>query len=70
MVASDLGRQETNTILEKLDQMEVKYDAFITFDEEASGEEEALGKDRRLDVAKEGKKVGTLSNPIALDIDA
>ena len=29
MVASKLGMQETYTILENLDQMDVKYDSFI-----------------------------------------
>jgi len=41
IMASNLGRQENNTILEKLDQMEENYDAFITTiltsNEEGSG---------------------------------
>lgn len=66
-------RLKLNSIIEKLDQMEGKYDAFITAilasDEEVNGEEDNAEKES-LDVAAEGKEAGTPSNPIALDTEA
>ena len=43
MVASNIGIQKTNTIIEKLDQMDAKYDAFITA--VLTSNEEEFGKD-------------------------